>query len=1024
MLAGAKEFSNAKGGAIDSDAQIERLHAVLTAHFTELRAERGDAPVYLLENGLDATELNALSAAVRSSLTLHRIEGHWWTPHPLPLLVAATEIGYVYRGTGTDFWPIFAEQLGEASFGDRAALSTLFRRSAAKLGLAQPPETPWNLAFCHIAWPVLHAILPIELHQPLTRALRDVRAHLDLSASDAVLIAPIRNRAQLAGGVRLIGWLEDTRTAAAVIRQFFQPGGEHGMASSALKRIAADLARDETASMALREARKRQRALEAQPKQRPRRRVEIAPRFAPLVLRMVEQSLALALKIPQMEQGARETARSALDAIRWRAFLWGDSRPVPGRNIFSDFPLPLQVDELPGPDVALFGDVNALPLAQEAKDFLGSMRVATAAPLLFSDFGDDGEALQRSSSGVADSGHCIVLAGPSSIAPPSAEHLGRVASLRSYRLNVADPASKTWLATLGFAVRQTARFTWIGDAEIEQHRPVRRFRAGSFVAFEVSTLDGPCEARLTGPDGKQSILTGSDKLLAGFVATDTGLYRLRNSTGEEQAFEVVDAEDDLSLLTVDIDAGTGATADLADRQVTLRFDSAATVQEAELGLTLRCDGRIIKRVREILPDTPCRLAGDHVIWDHLLDRDTVEQLLSARRADLCVSIAGLLESSFGFEQLTAPFTWERQSNGQLNASDESGELAVFTASPQHPLTLAAAKGAAAGDDIQLFRAGHDRPLQGGGYCVGPRVWRAGETAVARKPERLLRQFDGARERAADSRGVVDALIGWAAAGVDHPVTQFRRGQIVRQLESWMVEQLCGNAWAEQEARLAERRGTSFVGAFLSACAQLQVGYCDVGLSRAQRALLDRILTRLIEARAVPITLETSREPIDEDLAIALDELFNDAYALLCEEIENVGDQCPFSPDDDIDVGEVSENWDRALRAAAREAALIELVDLLRPLDAGDALSLADLESMLPDDVVELLHDWIAKNRPAHHARQWNRDLVESAYWLFARPAVAARLSWKAATERLLADGFSARAIRYAALRASSASRAE
>jgi hypothetical protein len=996
----------------------------LTAHFIEVRAKRGDAPVYLLEHGLDATELKELSAAVRSSLVRHRIEGHWWTRHPLPILVAATEIGYVYRGTGTDFWPIFAEQLGEASFGDRAILSALFRRSAARLGLAQPPETAWNLAFCHIAWPVLHAILPIELHQPLTRALRDVRVHLDLNANDAVLIAPIRNRAQLAGGVRLIGWLEDTRTAAAVIRQFFQPGGEHGMASSALKRIAADLARDETASMALREARKRQKALEAQPKQRPRRRVEITPRSAPLVLRTAEQRLALALKIPQMEQATREGARSALDAIRWRAFLWGDGRPVPGRNIFSDFPIPLQVDELPGPDVALFSDLNALPLSQDAKDFLGSLRVATVAPLLFSDLGDGGEALQRTSSSVADSGHCIVLADSTSIAPPSAEHLGRVASLRAYRLDVADPASKAWLATLGFAVRQTARFIWIGDAEIEQHRPVRRFRSGSFIAFEVSTPDGPCDARLTGPDGKQSILTAPDKLLAGFVATDIGSYRLRYGAGEEQVFEIIDAEDDLRLLTVDIDAGSGATADLADRQVTMRFDSAATVQEASLELTLRCDGRVIKRVHEILPDTPCRLAGDHVIWDHLLDRDTVEQLLSARRADLGVSIAGLLEASFSFEQATAPFAWERRSNGQLTASDESGELVIFTASPQRPLALVAARSAAAGDDIQLFRAGHDRPLQGGGFCVGPRVWRAGETVAARKPERLLRQFDGAREHAADGRGVVDALIGWAAAGVDHPVTQFRRGHIVRQLESWMVEQLCGNAWADQEARLAQRRGTSFVGAFLAACARLQVGYCDVGLSRAQRALLDRILTRLIAARALPIILAASREPIDEDLAIALDELFNDAYALLCEEIEYVGDQCPFSPDDDIDVGEVSENWDRALRAAASEAALIELVDLLRPLDAGDALSLADLESMLPDDVVELLHGWIAKNRPAHHARQWNRDLVESAYWLFARPAVAARLSWKAATERLLADAFSARAIRYAALRVSSASRAE
>lgn len=1015
---------NQQGGAIESDAQIQQLHATLSKRFAELRADRAGAPIYLLEHGLSASELERLSTAVRSAIVLHRIEGHWWTPHSLPILVAATEIGYAYRGTGTDFWPIFGEQLGEISFSDRAALSTLFHRAAARLGLAQPPETPWNLAFCHIAWPVLHAILPIELHQPLTRTLRDVRAHLDLSANDDTLISPVRNRAQLIGGVRLMAWLEDATTAAAVIRQFFQPGDEHRLASSALKRIAADLAHDETARMALREARKRQKALKAQPKQRSRRRVESSPRFVPLILRMVEQRLALALKIPQMEQTARETARSALDAIRWRAFLWGDGRPVPGRNIFSDFPLPLQLDELPGPDIALLGDLSALPLAQDAKDFLTSLSVATTQPLLFSDFADDGEALQRNSSSIADNGHCIVLAGFSSIAPPSAEHLGRVASLRGYRLDVSDPASRAWLTTLGFSVRQTARLTWVGDAEIEQHRPVRRFRVGSFIAFEVTTPNGTCEAQLTGPDGKQSSLTGSGKLLAGFVATDIGLYRLLYSAGEAIAFEVVDAEDDLPLLTVDIDAGTGATVELADRQVTLRFDSAATVQEGELELSLRCDGRIIKQVREVLPDTPCRLAGDHGVWDHLLDPDTIDQLLSARRADLSVSIAGLLEASFAFERLIAPFTWKRQSDGQLSASDESGEMVVFTAIPQAPLTLVAEKSAAESNEIQLFRAGRDQPLQGGGYCVGPRFWRAQESTFASKPDRLLRQFEGTVERAANSREVVDALIGWASAGVDHPVTRFRRGQVVRQLESWMVEQLCGNAWVEQEARLAERRGKSFVGAFLSSCAQLQVGYCDLGLSRSQRALLDRILTRLIEARALPINLETSREPIEEDLSVALDELFNDAYSLLCEEIESVGDRCPFSPDDDIDVGEVSENWDRAIRAAATEAALIELVDLLRPLDAGDALSLSDLETMLPDDVVELLHKWITKNRPAHHARQWNHDLVEAAYWMFARPAVAARLSWQAATERLLADTFSARAIRYAALRSSSTARAE
>lgn len=989
---------------------------MFAAHFAEARAMRAGAPLYLLEHGLEGADLTLMMASVRSALGCHRIESDWWTGRPLPLLIAATEIGYVYRGTGTDFWPNFAERLVDVSLGDRTALSVLFRRWAAKLGLAQPLDSPWNLAFCHIAWPVLHAILPIELHQPLARALREVRTHLNLSGSDAALLEPVRNRAQLAGGVRLIGWLEDQATAAAVIRQFLQPSGEHGIAASALTRIEADLTRDEAANAALREARKRQKALETQPKARSRRRVEVGPCFTPMVLRRVEQQLTLALKIPQMQQAARESARSVLDSMRWRAYLWGKGRPVPGRNIFSDFALPLQIDSLPAADAPLFPDVAELPLAQEAKDFLGSLRVATSAPLLFSDFSDDGDALQCSSTSIADSGHCIMLVGAEQMAPPQGEALGRVVGLRAYRLDVADAANHAWLASLGFTPRQICRFIWIGDAEIEQHRPIRRFRTGSFVAFELSSAGRSCEAKLIAPDGTQSMIAGSRHLLAGFTVTVSGLYRLRYGAGEEQAFEVVEGEDDTRLLSVDIDAGSGSTTDLADRQVTLRFDSAATVQKAGLELALRCDGRLVRRVQDILPDTPCRLDGDHSIWKQLLDRDTVEQLLNARRAEICVTVTGLLAASFAFEQVTAPFGWSRQSDGRLTASDESGELTVFAASPQHPLALAEARGRLAGDDILLLRAGHGHALQAGGFCTGPKIWRTGDTQFARKPDRLLRQFESTRESAVDGRRVVDALIGWAAAGVDHLVTQYRRGQIVRQLESWMIEQLCGDAWAAKEAALAERRDTSFVSAFLNACARLGIAYCDLGLSREQRALLDRILTQLIEARSLPITLEISREPIDEDLGLALDDLFNDSYATLCKEIKAMGDTCPFSPDDDIDVGEVSENWDRALRAAASEAVLIDLVDLLRPLDAGDTLSLADFETMLPDDVVDLLADWIGKNRPTHHARAWNRDLVESAYWLFTKPAVAARLSWKAATERLLADSFSARAIRYAALR--------
>ena len=480
---------------------------------------------------------------------------------------------------------------------------------------------------------------------------------------------------------------------------------------------------------------------------------------------------------------------------------------------------------------------------------------------------------------------------------------------------------------------------------------------------------------------------------------------------------MVSADEPAELLVVDIDGGTGAIGDIAERQVTLRFDSVAPVQEAELELTLVCDGSIAARARDVLPDTPCRITGEHSIWTTLLSADSLERLWTARSADLRIAVPGLVDVSYPFEQVTAPFEWRHDGAGRLVAADEAGALAVYSVSPERPLDIAPVENAGAGDDVRLFRAGRDAPQQAGGLCIGPRTWRPADAATARTPERLLRQLSGGRADAPDGRSVIDALIGWAAASVDHPVTQFRRGQIVRQLERWMLEQLCGAEWVEREAELGSEGGASFRASFLAACARNGVGYAPLDLPSRLRDLLDRVLLRLIEARDLPVTLQASREPIDEDAGIAFDTLFNDAYAAVCEAVVAVGDNCPFDPDEDIDVGEPSESWDAALRAAANEALHIRLVDLLRPLDGGDALSLADFETMLPEEVVTLLHGWIGRYRPQHLSRAWNPDLVEAAFWLLAKPRVAARLPWRAAAERLLADRFSARAIRYAALRA-------
>ncbi|MGP8441613.1 hypothetical protein ACT2E5_05695 [Burkholderia vietnamiensis] len=934
----------------------------------------------------------------------------------MPLLIAVTEIGYTYRGTGTDFWPIFAERLGEISVATRSALSNLFRRTAGRIGLATPTDTPWNRAFCHIAWPVLHAILPIELHRSLARVLRDVRVHLDVSGSDATLIAPIRSRAHFAGGIRLIAWLEDQQTAAAVVRQLLDPGHQHAIANSALVRIAADLGADEIASTALRDSRRRQKALGAQPARRSRATPAVAEtRFATLVLQSTDRGLSVGLKIPQLAPVARDAARAALDAIRWRALLWGQGRPVPSRNIFSDYPLWLTVATLPPAEVALIAGAANLPLSQEARDFLGSLRVDTVTPILFSDFAADGNALQRSSRKVNDNERYIVLVAQQQ-PPASAESLGRVADLRAYRIDVRQPDGAGWLSQLGYFVRQSARLTWLGNPEVEQHRPTRRFRKGGYVAFEVTAVGSACDVRLVAPDGGHSHLTGINSVLAGFVAHQLGMYELHYGAGDSTAFEVIEEDDDADLLSVEIDTGTGTIGDLADRQVTLRFESEVPLQEAEIEFRLMCDGREFARIRQILPDTPCRLNGDDPIWDALLTQEALERLLRSRTAELRVLVHGLIDESFRFEYVAAPFAWERDAAGKLTAFNETGEMSLFMASSQKPLEVAQVAERDNSSDIVLYRAGNGAPLLAGGLCFGRKIWRANDAEIARVPTRLLRQFEGGRGDAADARSVVEALISWSAASVDHPVTQFRRGRVVEQLDRWLIQQLCGTEWADREAALATRRETSFGPAFLKACANLQVGYADIDLPQAQQVLLHRILLRLIDARGLRMLLQAGCEPVDQDFGIAFDDLFNDAYSILYDTLKSLGENCPFDPDADIDVGEVSDNWDRARCIASSEVALTDLVGLLRPLGAGDTLSSADFETMLPDNVIDLLHDWITQYVPTHHVRNWNRELVEAAYWLLAKPAVAARLSWESATERLLADRFSARAIRYAALR--------
>ena len=148
----------------------------LAARYASLSESRM-GPVFFIEHGLAETERADLIADVRAAVMVHSLDSEWWELRKLPLIVASTEAGYGYRGSGTDFWPMLERELGiELGNASRQRVRDLFASAAEVYRGIHPPRTPWAEAFHLIAWPITHALIPREFHQPLALTLANLRA--------------------------------------------------------------------------------------------------------------------------------------------------------------------------------------------------------------------------------------------------------------------------------------------------------------------------------------------------------------------------------------------------------------------------------------------------------------------------------------------------------------------------------------------------------------------------------------------------------------------------------------------------------------------------------------------------------------------------------------------------------------------------------------------------------------------------------------------------------------------------------
>jgi hypothetical protein len=155
----------------------------LRDHFGMLSAERarGSAAhlLFVLEHGIDAGELAGLISLVQREAA----DSGPRDAHFLPWVVYATEIGYQYAGD--QYWQTYeADTPGWLEHGSRAWLRDAFARFDATYHGAAP-SGPWAEHFSIIAWPITHAILPLDLQRQMAALLFRNRHALTRSLIEA-----------------------------------------------------------------------------------------------------------------------------------------------------------------------------------------------------------------------------------------------------------------------------------------------------------------------------------------------------------------------------------------------------------------------------------------------------------------------------------------------------------------------------------------------------------------------------------------------------------------------------------------------------------------------------------------------------------------------------------------------------------------------------------------------------------------------------------------------------------------------
>jgi hypothetical protein len=965
-------------------------HRAIAEKFAELAQARGDQqPVFAIEHELDEVALGELRRTVSEHLEGDpQLTSAAWSWGYLPLVVIATEVGYRYRGTGTDFWPVLSLELGiEANIAFRNGLSRFFELGNSKYRLERPSDSPWELHFPNIAWPIGNSVVPLEIQPQLTDALRRaVRAGISADGTD-MLLEYIRSLAAGHASRRFENWLLRKDLALEVMRRLLAPGTPGWLSNGIISRIDRDIRKDWGAFRAITEAR---RALA----KKSARLAQITPaRFGlvlhngapkqvfirgPVLPAHFRDDVITSLRI----HGDRIRAVDGIHAVPLGLFLSGGEISV--KTLFPFTSSPLRRDDALEVGEGTAGSTMERLQPLQAEFFVLAPDDLTASAIFPTD------RLQPDCSII----QCL-----------RGDDEGNI---ETRLLDTSSPSDVEFLRRSGFAVEErTSNLQVLG-----MHAP------GSKHTF----LDGfPLLVTQRGVNGADLLLNGSDALGEAVSLRGLSWKAIRPSVGRH-VIELVDGREadrldfeiiepaDIEPAAIKLLPAHANAFDLESGQLEIRITAPLPLEAVPIRIRVTLPNEPTLTCAGVIERLPARITGRSPLLH------TIQTQLSGLQASvsglrMSVEVGGLMERVFSLPPVRRELRYDGDTGEWTRIGDDALKLPLMRATADAPLLKSAEHDR---QEIRLVLpdAADHEALTAGLILRGRASTRIGLRdfgAVSLPP--LLRE-PASSETGVGLVDVARAYIAWQLAETKDLLCSWHRWSAVEILESALVDQLCGPAWRRLEAEI-DPSFSHFNSALLYFISKI---WDD---TKGDRPAIDQIRYRdflhATTLKRISEVIPNSQNlvTIDDDLAGALDVAMEDAYESLQEFIESEGGTPEFSGA----VGFLTTDWQSAIKRAGEAQKLSMFKHYILPEPRWSALIKPFYGELTEDDLVDLLDSahTDAFRRPG--LRWLGRAELRIMLQLWLSPkAMVETDGWRNLLSKGLSDLHTTRAVRYVALR--------